>query len=210
MDKRIMALVTAALLSGQVNAFPIEAVGAFFSKLFKGGTVAKEAAVAGKAAEGAAAAKALDHLPVGDAALKATPVLPVIEPKPNMMSEPTAIMFKDANTYKTLRAAAAQGDPNAMLKMSAMTSSGKVSDPGEPWHGYWMFQAARLGNQEAAKNSHLECSTREDRRMTDRWFDFACGQSDNRRAYIGDHLPGASSLGRIDSSPRPKQPVATP
>ncbi len=210
MDKRIVALVTAALMSGQVNAFPIEAIGAFLSKLFKGGAVAKEAAAAGKVAESADTAKALDHLPAGDVALKAAPVLPVIEPKPNVMSKPTARILKDAEAYKTLRVAAVRGDRNAMLKMSAMTTSGRVSDPGEPWHGYWMFQAARLGSQEATKSSRQECSNREDRRMTDRWFDYACSLSDNRIAYIGDRLPRAYSPGRIDSSLRTKQPGVTP
>lgn len=210
MDKRIVALVTAALLSGQVNAFPFEAVGAFLSKLSKGGAAAKEAAVAGKAAEATAAAKALDHFPVGDAAVKAAPVLQVVEPKPNMMLEPTAKILKDADTYKALRASAGKGDANAMLKMSAMTTSGRVSDPGEPWHGYWMFQAARLGSQEAVKNSHDECSTREDRRMTDRWFDSACSLSDKRDLYIGDRLPGAYLPYRVYSSPRATQPGANP
>lgn len=43
MNKRMMALVSAVLLSAQAHAFPIENVGAFLSKLFKGGAAAKEA-----------------------------------------------------------------------------------------------------------------------------------------------------------------------
>jgi hypothetical protein len=147
MKKRTIALIVAVSLTGQAHAFPIEAVTTFFSKLFRG-DAAKEIAVGGRTADRTAAARGLEHLPAGDA-VRTAPSLQVIEPKPNMASEPIARSRKDADAYKVLRASAEKGDAAAMLRMSEMTSSGKVADPGEPWPGCWMFQAARLGNQAA-------------------------------------------------------------
>ena len=189
MQKRIITMTAAALLSGLANALPLEAIGSFFAKVPKGGA-AKEAAVAGRAAEGAAGAKGVEHLAVGDAA-KAGSVLPAIEPKPDLASDVVAKNRADATYYKTLRAAAGKGDATAMMKMSEMTTSGKVSDPGEPWRGYWMFQAARLGSQAAARKSRDECSSGEIHRVTDRWFDSACGSADGRSFYVKDKMPGA-------------------
>lgn len=189
MQKRMIAMTAAALLSGQAQALPLEAVGSFFAKIFKGGA-AKEAVVAGRAAEGAAGAKGIEHLAAGDAA-RAGSVLPVVEPRPDLASDVVAKSRGDANAYKALRSSAGNGDAAAMLKMSEMTASGKVSDPGEPWRGYWMFQAARLGSQAAARKTRDECSSGEGRRATDRWFDSACGSADGRSLYIGDRMPGA-------------------
>lgn len=185
MDKRLITLVTAALLSGQAHAVPVEAVGSFFAKLFKGGVAAKEAAVAGRAAEGAAGAKGLEHLTTGNT-VRAAPALKAVEPKPDMAADVIANSRKDADTYKALRTSAEKGDASAMLKMSEMTASGRVSDPGEPWRGYWMFQAARLGSQAAVRKSRDECTAGDDRRATDRWFDSACGAADGRNLYAGD------------------------
>jgi len=118
---------------------------------------------------------------------------------------------KDIETYKALRASANKGDATAMIKMADMTSSGKVYDPGEPWHGYWMFQAARLGNQEAVGKFHDECFAGKDRRMTDRRFDSACFSSDGTTVYIGDKLPRTYSLYGTDFLLNPQtQPVAKP
>jgi hypothetical protein len=191
MQKRMVAITAAALFAGQAQSLPVEAIGSFFAKIFKGGA-AKEAAVAGRAAEGAAGAKGIEHLAAGDAA-KAGTVLPVVEPKPDLAADVIAKSKWDANAYKSLRASAGKGDATAMLKMYEMAASGKVSDTGEPWHGYWMFQAARLGNQAAARKSRDECSYGESRRETDRWFDSACGSADGRSLYIGDVLPGVYS-----------------
>lgn len=191
MQKQMIAMAAAALLAGQVHALPVEAIGSFFAKIFKGGA-AKEAVVAGRAAEGAAGAKGIEHLAAGDAA-RAGSVLPVVEPKPDLAADVVAKSKGDANVYRALRSAAGKGDATAMMKISEMTASGKVSDPGEPWHGYWMFQAARLGNQAAARKSHDECSSGERRRAGDRWFDSACGSADGRSLYVGDKMPGAYS-----------------
>ncbi|MFZ4703418.1 MAG: hypothetical protein ACOYMG_25535 [Candidatus Methylumidiphilus sp.] len=189
MDKRLNILVMAAFLSGQAQAFPVEAIASFFGKLFKGGAAAKEAAIAGRAAEGAGA-KGLEHLAASDA-LKAGSALQAVESKPDMAAEVMAKSRRDVEAYKTLRASAEKGDASAMLKMSEMTASGKITDPGEPWRGYWMFQSARLGSQAAARKSRDECSAEETRRATERWFDSACASSDGRRLYIGDKLQGA-------------------
>ena len=188
MDKRLITLLIAALLSGQVQALPVEAIGTFFGKLFKGGAAAKEAAIAGRAAEGAGA-KGLEHLAASDA-VRAGPAIQAVELKPNMAAEVTAKSHRDSEAYKAMRASAEKGDASAMLKMSEMTASGKISDPGEPWRGYWMFQSARLGSQAAARKSRDECSAGETRRTTDRWFDSACASSDGRSLYVGDKLQG--------------------
>ena len=190
MDKRLSILVMAALLSVQAQALPVEAIGSFFGKLFKGGAAAKEAAIAGRAAEGAAGAKGLEHLAASDT-LRGGPALQAVESKPDMAAEVMAKSHRDVDTYKALRTLAEKGDASAMLKMSEMTASGKISDPGEPWRGYWLFQSARLGSQAAARKSHDECSAGETRRATERWFDSACASSDGRSLYIGDKLQGA-------------------
>ncbi len=197
MNKRTIALIAAVSLAGQAHAFPIEAVTTFFSKLFRGG-VAKEGAIAGRAADGTAAAKGLEHLPAGDA-VKTAPSLQVVEPKPSMASEPIAKSRKDADAYKALRASAEKGDAAAMLRMSEMTSSGKVTDPGEPWPGYWMFQAARLGNQAATRKADSECAVDDVRRESERWFDSACASSDGRHLFLGDKQLGANSAPRTDA-----------
>jgi len=52
MDKRIIALLAAALTVGQVHAFPLEAVGSFLTKTFQGRHGRQEAVVASRATEG--------------------------------------------------------------------------------------------------------------------------------------------------------------
>jgi TPR repeat protein len=199
MDKRLNTLVMAALLSGQAQALPVEAIGSFFGKLFKGGAAAKEAAIAGRAAEGAGA-KGLEHLAASDTA-KVGPALQAFESKPDMASDVMAMSRRDAEAYKAFRASAEKGDATAMLKMSEMTASGKIIDLGEPWRGYWLFQSARLGSQAAAQKSRDECSAKEGRRATDKWFDLACASSDGRSLFIGDKLPGTSYMPYGTGSP---------
>ena len=181
MKKQMIVMAAAALLTGQAQAgLPTaaishaisEAIGPVVAKIVKGGA-ANKAVVAGRAAEGAVGANGLQHLAAGDAA-KAGFVLPAAEPKPDLASNILAKNRDDANSYKTLRAAAGNGDSTAMLKMSEMTASGRVSDPGEPWHGYWNYRAAQFGSEAAKKLWRDQCSAGERRRATDRWFDFAC------------------------------------
>lgn len=180
-QKRILAMAVAALLAGQAHALPLEAIGTFLTKLFKGGA-AKEAVNASRASEGVSVGKGFEHHAAGDAA-KTRPVLADSEPKPNLIADIVAKSQTDAETYKVLRAAAGKGDPAAMLKMYEMTSSGKVTDPGEPWRGYWMFQAARLGSQAASQKSRDECVASASRRKTDKLFDSACGSVEGFNLY---------------------------
>lgn len=182
--KRMLALVAAVMLTGQAQAFPVEAIGAFFTKLFKTGAATKEAPVAGHTAEGAIGAKGLGHI-------NDVRALQAGEPKPDMAADVIAKSRPDKDSYMVLRASADKGDAAAMLKMSEWTASGRVTDPGEPWLGYWMFQAARLGSQAAARKSREECSIQEGRRSTDRWFDSACSSGDGRILYVRDTQPGS-------------------
>ena len=194
MKTRPMVIIGLLGLSTQAQALPAEAVASFFSKLFKGGVVAKETVTAGRAAEGAAAAKGLEHLPAGEAAGHGTPALQAaIEPKPNTSAEPIAKSTRDAGAYKSLRTSAAKGDTEAMIRMANMTSSGKVSDPGEPYHGYWLFQASRAGNPAAIRLVGDECRQQDDQRRLDRWFDAACSSIDGRTLYFGSGFSGAFS-----------------
>jgi hypothetical protein len=195
MKMRFIAVALLALLAGHVQAFPVEAITSFF-KLFKGGgTAAKEAATAAtagrSAAEGATAAKGaavatgVEHLPASDA-LRTSPMLQTaVEPKPNLASEPIGKSTRDVSTYKTLRDQAAKGDTKAMARMSSMTSTGKVADPGEPYQGYWTFQAARAHDQAAIKIAQADCRNNESLRRTDMWYDSECKYHDGRQLYSG-------------------------
>lgn len=194
MKMRFIAVTALTLIAGQVQAFPVEAITSFF-KLFKGGgTAAKEAATATtagrSAAEGATAAKGaglatgLEHLPASDVTLRASPILQTaVEPKPNIAAEPTGKSARDVSTYKTLRDQAAKGDTKAMARMSSMTSSGKISDPGEPYKGYWTFQAARAHDQAAIKIAQADCRNNKSLRRTDIWYDSECSYHDGKILY---------------------------
>ena len=200
MNKRTIAFIAVVCISGEVQAFPIEAISTFFSKLFKGGTIGKEAVTAGRAAEGATVAKGVEHLPVSDTVNHTgSTIQTAAEPKPNMLTDPFARNRKDSEAYKSLRVAATKGDSDAMVRMSEMTISGKVSDPGEPYFAYWLIQAARAGNQAAARNLRDDCSGHEDKRRADRWFDAACGATDGRNLYAGS--PATGSYSPIQTSP---------
>jgi hypothetical protein len=196
MKMKFVAVTALTLLTGQVHAFPVEAITSFF-KLFKGGgTAAKEAATAAtagrSAAEGATAAKGaglatgIEHLPASDAALRTSPMLQTaVEPKPNLSSEPIGKSSRDVSSYKTLREKAAKGDTKAMAQMSSMTSTGKIADPGEPYQGYWTFQAARAHDQAAIKIAQADCRNNESLRRTDMWYDSECSYHDGRQLYSG-------------------------
>jgi hypothetical protein len=196
MKMRFIAVAALTLLAGPAQAFPVEAITSFF-KLFKGGgTAAKEAATAAtagrSAAEGATAAKGaavatgVEHLPASDAALRSSPLLhTAVEPKPNMAAEPTGKSARDVSAYKTLRDQAAKGDTKAMARMSSMTSSGKISDPGEPYQSYWTFQAARAHDQAAIKIAQTDCRNNESLRRTDMWYDSECSYHDGKLLYSG-------------------------
>ena len=178
MKIRIVAMAAISQFSGQAQALPVPPIHPPIPKIVKGGG-AKETLTAGREAEGVAGSKGVEHPVTGDAARTGT-ALPMVEPKPDLAADIVAKSADDANTYKSLRASAGKGDASAMLKMSEMTASGRVSDPGEPWRGYWMFQAAKLGSKAAARKTYEECSSGESRRAIDRWFDSACRSADRR------------------------------
>jgi hypothetical protein len=183
MNRQLILFIAVLSLASQANAFPVEAIAAFFGKLFKSGAAVKEAAVAGRAAEGAVAVKGAEQLATSDA-LKASPLLQTaIEPKPNLASEPIGKSSRDVSSYKSLRDKAAKGDTKAMSQMSSMTSTGKIADPGEPYQGYWTFQAARAHDQTAIKIAQADCKNNESLRRTDMWYDSECSYHDGRLLY---------------------------
>jgi hypothetical protein len=193
MDKRIGILIIAACLSGQAQAVPFEAIGSFFSKLFKGGAT-KEAATAGRASENTSTlglGHFAEQVRAKDAASKIGPLSQSAEPIPNMTLDPVGKNRNEIDTYKVLRTKAEKGDTDAMMIMSDMTTTGRVSDPGEPFHAYWLINATRVGSQAASKKLQGECASKESMRNTDQWFDLACYNIDHRTLYIGDKLPGA-------------------
>lgn len=171
---------------GQAFAFPTEAVTGFFAKVFKGGIATKEAALVGRTGEGAMAARGVERVSASDAAqrfgsgFQLTP-----EPTPNLSLEPFAKNRGDTDAYKSLRVAATNGDAKSMLRMADMTASGKVSDPGIPYHGYWLVQASRAGLQNAMRRLRDECAGNQAKRVNDRWFDSACQNVDGKTMYVG-------------------------
>lgn len=178
MPKKIIVAVALLCVALQTHAFPVEAFTSFFAKLFKGGTVAKEAVTAERVAEGAKVgtlgANGVNQLRDADGLVRSSTAKQISNHQPDFTKEPLANDRQDALTYKKLRDAAAKGDSNAMLQMAKLTSSGKVSDLGEPYPSYWLIQSARLGNQLANQHLRSECSTYGNRRKSDAEFDSAC------------------------------------
>lgn len=196
MKKRLVSVAFLVLLAGHVHAFPGEVITSFF-KLFKGGSVAaKEAATVATvgrstaegatAAKGAAVAAGMEHLPTTYNALRTSPLPPTtVEPKPNMVAEISGRSARDVAFYKALRDQAGKGDTKAMVEMSKMTSKGKINDPGEPFSGYWRFQAARAHDQAAKKMAQADCRNNEDLRRIDMWYDLECSHHDGISLYPG-------------------------
>ncbi len=183
MRKKKLRLIAASLVSGQVFALP---GASFFGKLFRGGA---EATAAGHAAEKAAVTKGAEHLSAIEPP-RGIHTIPALEPKANFATEPMGLNRKDIEAYRSYREKAEMGDAQAYLKMSEMTSTGRVADPGEPWRGYWLFQSARLGSQAANKRFREECGTSSARRTSESWFDSACSSIDGRKVQN----PGPSIL----------------
>jgi hypothetical protein len=181
MRKHFGLLIAASLVSGHVFALP---GASFFGKLFRGGT---EATAAGHAAEKAAATKGAEHLSAIEPP-RGIHTVPTLEPKANFSAEPMGLNKKDLEAYRAYREKAEKGDALAYLKMSEMTSTGRVSDPGEPWRGYWLFQSARLGSQAANKRFREECGTSSTRRTSEPLFDSACASIDGRKVQSGGPL----------------------
>jgi len=126
------------------------------------------------------------------------PLIITPDPKPNFSSVISGKSQRDINTYYSLRENAFIGDGSAMLKMSDLTRSGKINDPGEPYYGYWLFQALRSTQVSAnstrmAKTKAQEvCRNEVDRRRSNRLFDTACSSLDGIN-YFADAV-GSSAL----------------
>jgi len=181
--KRIIVFLVIFGLSSSAESAPYEAIEAFFIKLFKGG--GEEVANVADHSVATGSAKSLEHLPANTQA--------VVEPTPNLLSEPISKNAKDAEEYKALRVKAEKGDDKAMLKMAQMAIDNKVSNPGDPYYGYWLLQAVRAGNQNALGLFNTECTQHADKRKTDRWFDAGCQKNDGKTLYVGENISGVVS-----------------
>jgi len=180
--QRLLAGLLLCFVTVTAQASAFEAL----KKLLKSAISSNEAGVATREANTASHAardlpapgKDLEHLrPSNTHDLSVTPPLTgAPEPKPDLSSKLSAKNPLDLEAYKSLRSKATSGETSAMLNMSEFTRSGKVTDPGEPYYGYWLFQAARLGNGSRDTNNKIRevCYTERQRRRVDRWFDAAC------------------------------------
>lgn len=182
----LFCFTSATAHAGRFDAF--EALARFFKGADESSEAARKSSAAIPDLRGPSSpGKGLEHLPSSSAhdlshghSLIITPA-----PKPDFSSKITAKNQRDLETYKSLRSKASNGDGGAMLKMSEFTRSEQVTDPGEPYYAYWLFQAVRLGVQgnNVKKKSQEVCQTRIDRRRLDRWFDSACSSIDQKNYY---------------------------
>lgn len=203
MYKQSLLGISLLFTSLAANASIIGAVGDFLKLLLKGERAATEVAVearsAGKAVDAAqdlskaTASKSVDvslgtqSLPqsVGGSAEK------TVDMQPKFSSTISAKSMKDVEIYEALRQKAKGGDSGAMLKMSEMTMSGRINDPGEPYYGYWLFLAMRsvqqLGNSMTTvkKKAQDVCKNETNMRRTSGLFDTECSALDGRRYFLG-------------------------
>lgn len=211
--RHALVISMAATTSG-AHAFPLEAVGAAIGKLFKGGVAAREAGTAARSAEGAGA-KTLEHLPAS-AEAKGAPQSAILhqaehqtEPNQAFNVEPTASTSKDLDLYRSLRKKAEKGDSQAMCRMAELTNSGRVFDSGEPYYGYWLIQATRLGSSDCRETMLRDCARRTEMREKDYWFDTGCKVLVDGKTYFrspeagnfsrkpyGNSLTGYQGMGR--------------
>lgn len=166
--------------SASIAAPPVSSL----SKLFKSASTTRGSSVAGHAVDGYGA-KGVEQLKHGDPLHKGSPssIQSFTDPQANTHLEPIARSRNDAETYKVLRSSAEKGDTDAMVRLSEMSLSGKVRNTGEPYHAYWLAQAASLGNKVARTKLQSECSLSENKRRVDRWFDAACRRIDGSNLY---------------------------
>lgn len=163
-----LLIVSLLLITGlTANANPISGGVKAVGSLFKGGVVRGAEGVAARSTETAA----------GKALLTETPhTLAYPSSKFSINPEPIAAKQEDLILYKQIKPLGEAGNTDALLKMSQMTRSGAVVDSTEPHYGYWLFQAYRLGSQQAAKQLSKECSNRQQREQ-DQQFDVICRSS---------------------------------
>lgn len=155
-----LLLITGLPASANPIAGGVKAVGS----LFKGGAVRGAESAAARSTEAVA----------GKALLTETPhTLAYPASKFSINPEPIAAKQEDLILYKQIKPLGEAGNADALLKMSQMTRSGAVVDSSEPHYGYWLFQAYRLGSQQASKQLSKECGDRQQRER-DRQFDTVC------------------------------------
>lgn len=92
------------------------------------------------------------------------------------LTEPIAKSRVDRDMYKKLRDSAIKGDTNAMISMSELTRKGLVVDFGEPYFSYWLFEAVRIGSQQASRQLKAVCADSKEQRAHDRTFDQKCSR----------------------------------
>ena len=171
------------------------------TKLLKGAKAltetAAEARHASKAVDTAqdlsVASKVLDQAPKAGAPGPAmeSAVTKMSDLKPDFSSDVSGMTSKDIDAYKALRKKAISGDSGSMLKMSDLTRSGQINDPGEPYYGYWLFQAVRSTQQisnsmtTAKKKAQEVCKNETDVRRSNRLFDNECSVLDTRQYFVG-------------------------
>ena len=170
------------------------------TKLFKGAKAltetASEARHASKAVDTAqdlsTASKVLDQAPktgaLGPGMESAATNMSDL--KPNFFSEVSGKTSVDIDAYRALREKAISGDSDAMLKMSDLTRSGQINDKGEPYYGYWLFEAVRSTHitnsmTTAKKKAQEVCKNETDVRRSNRLFDNGCSVLDTRHYFVG-------------------------
>lgn len=114
-------------------------------------------------------------------ASKASPLPPLQDPTSQVSAGMNPKGLSDMSKYDSLRDRAANGDTLAMLEMNELNRSGAVIVSDEPWPGYWLFQAARLGNEIAKARAKSECFKEYSRRSSDKQFDSACDDVEKQR-----------------------------
>jgi hypothetical protein len=207
--RRALVISMMATASG-AHAFPLEAIGAAIGKLFKGGIAGREVGAAAHSVEGAGV-KTLEHLPAS-AEAKVSPqsaLLHQVEPNAAFNVEPTASTAKDLDLYRSLRKKAEKGESQAMCRMAELTNSGRVFDSGEPYYGFWLIQATRLGSSDCRETLLRDCARRTDIREKDYWFDTGCKVMVDGKTYFrnpeagnfsrklyGNSLTGYQGVGR--------------
>jgi hypothetical protein len=205
--RHALVISMAATASG-AHAFPLESIGATIGKLFKGGVAAREAGAAARSAEGTGV-RALEHLPASAEAKTSPSFLHQTEPSPAFNVEPAGGSTKDMSLYQSLRKKAEKGDAQAMCRMADLTKSGRIIDSGEPYFGYWLIQATRLGSSDCRETMLRDCARRTEIREKDYWFDTGCKVLVDGKTYFrspeagnfsrkpyGNSLTGYEGMGR--------------
>lgn len=109
-------------------------------------------------------------------------------PLPNLNTKPIAKNLDDAVRYEKLRIDAAKGDGQAMVMMSDLSRGGRVSNTGEPYYSYWLFQGVNSATKfqhQATNKFKAECEQEIEKRRFDSWFDSNCASVDSKHYFVG-------------------------